>query len=220
MSRASEVLEQLRHAETAAREEVERLLAPAGLAVSEIRSDGDGWRLRVVPREADARSAPGGAGRDADPAPVAAAESRRRGPAPLTRGVEPLTRGVEPLVRQPGETLMALVSRAGDRLRASRADGPGGVCVAPATDAERVEWLAGTLVGDTVLALRHLGEPEDGEKAVQELLRQLGLFLRESRRLIRSEDPGPFLDAIDRWTPAGFPRGRAFLAAGEGVVHA
>ena len=211
MSRASEVLEQLRRAEAAAREEVERLLAPAGLVVSEIRSDGEGWRLRVVPRGAEVR---GGAGRDEDPArSVGTADSS----APA---VAPLTRGVEPLVREPGETLMALVSRAGDRLRVSRGGGPGGLRVPPAAEAERVAWLAGTLVGDTVLALRHLGEPEDGERAVQELHRQLGLFLRESRRLVRSEDPAPFLAAVDRWTPAGFPRGRAFLARGEGVAHA
>lgn len=216
MSRASEVLEQLRQAEAAAREEVERLLAPAGLAVSEIRADGDGWRLRVVARDAEVRSATGGAGRDGDPAPS-------MGPADASahaRPAAPLTRGVEPLVRQSGETLMALVSRAGDRLGVSRGDGPGGLRVPPATDAERVAWLGGTLVGDTVLALRHLGEPEDGERAVQELLRQLGLFLRESRRLIRSEDPAPFLEAVDRWMPAGFPRGRAFLERGEGVAHA
>lgn len=209
MSRASEVLEQLRRAEAAAREEIERLLAPAGLAVSEIRAEGDGWRLRVAPQ---GPAVPGGVGSTGlEAAPAASALP----PAPA-----PLTCGVERLVREPGETLMALVSRAGDRLRVSRGEGRGGVCVAPATDAERVEWLAGTLVGDTILALRHLGEPEDGERALQELHRQLGLFLHESRRLVRSEDPAPFLAAVDRWTPAGFPRGRAFLVAGEGVAHA
>jgi hypothetical protein len=209
MSRASEVLEQLRRAEAAAREEIAHLLAPAGLAVSEVRPEADGWRLLVVPREPEV---PGGPGRgELGAAPPASACP----PAPA-----PLTRGVEPLVRQPNETLMALVSRAGDRLRVSRADGPGGVCVAPAMDAERVEWLAGTLAGDTILALRHLGEPEDGDRALRELHRQLGLYLHESRRLVRSEDPAPFLAAVDRWTPSGFPRGRAFLAAGEGVAHA
>ena len=216
MSRASEVLQQLRRAEAAAREEVERLLAPAGLAVSEIRPDGDGWSLRVVSRDADVWSAPSGAGPDGTSAQSLAASDASAG----SRVPAPRPRGVEPLVRQPGETLMALVTRAGDRLRVSRGEGPGGVCVAPTTDAERVEWLAGTLVGDTVLALRHLGEPEDGGRALEELHRQLGLFLRESRRLIRSEDPRPFLDAIDRWMPAGFPRGQAFLAHGEGVAHA
>jgi hypothetical protein len=209
MSRASEALEKLRRAEAAAREEIGRLLAPAGLAVSEVRPEADGWRLLVAPRDLAVPGGPGGEGLEAAP------PAFTRPPAPA-----PLTRGVEPLVREPGETQMALVSRAGDRLRVSRADGQGGVCVAPATDAERVEWLAGTLVGDTVLALRHLGEPEDGERALQELHRQLGLFLHESRRLVRSEDPDPFLAAVDRWTPAGFPRGRAFLAAGEGVAHA
>lgn len=216
MSRVSEVLEQLRRAEAAAQEEVERLLAPAGLAVSEIRPDGDGWSLRVVSRDADVWSAPSGAVPDGTSAQSLAASDASAG----SRVPAPRTRGMEPLVRQPGETLMALVTRAGDRLRVSRGEGPGGVRVPAATDAERVAWLAGTLVGDTILALRHLGEPEDGEKAVQELLRQLRLFLRESRRLIQSEDPAPFLEAVDRWTPAGFPRGRAFLARGEGVAHA
>ena len=209
MSRASEVLEQLRRAEAAARDEIERLLAPAGLAVREVRAEGDGWQLRIAPSDPGVPGRPGSVGLDAAPAETA----RPSAPAPLTRGVEPL-------VRQPGETLIALVSRAGDRLRVSRGEGKGGVCVAPATDDERVEWLAGTLVGDTILALRHLGEPEDGERALQELHRQLGLFLHESRRLVRSEDPGPFLAAVNRWTPAGFPRGRAFLAADAGVAHA
>ncbi len=204
MSRASEALEQFRRAEAAAREEIERLLAPAGLAVSEVRVEGDGWRLRVAPQGPEV---PGG---PADAERKAASPASTRPPAPAPA----------PLVREPGETLMAAVSRAGDRLRVSRGEGPGGVRVAPAADAERVEWLAGTLVGDTILALRHLSEPEDGERALQELHRQLGLFLHESRRLVRREDSAPFLTAIDRWTPAGFPRGRAFLARGEEVAHA
>lgn len=209
MSRASEVLEQLRRAEAAAREEIGRLLAPAGLVVSEVWAEGDGWQLRVAPREPEVPGGPGRVGLEAAPP----ASAHPQAPAPLTRGVEPL-------VRRPGETLMVVVSRAGDRLRVSRGEGQGGVCVAPATDAERVEWLAGTLVGDTILALRHLGEPEDGDRALQELHRQLGTFLRESRRLVGSQDPAPFLEAVDRWTPARFPRGRAFLARGEEVAHA
>ena len=213
MNRASEVLEQLRRAEAAAREELERLLVPAGLAVTDMHAEGDGWRLRVAPRDSVVRSAAGG-GEEVGPE-----ASLRDSPAepPASR---PLPRSAPPLVRQPGETLMALVSRAGDRLPVARGQGAGGVCVAPATEAERVGWLAGTLVGDTILGLRHLGEPEDGERAIQELHRQLGLFLRESRRLVRREDPAPFLEAVDRWTPAGFPRGQAFLARGEGVAHA
>lgn len=207
MNRTSEVLEQLRRAEAAAREEVERLLEPAGLAVIEIHSDGDGWRLRVARRDPMVRSAAGGSD--------AARPRALRSPVAL-----PTERRAASLVRQPGETLMALVSRAGVRLPVLHAQGRGGVCVAPATDRERVVWLAGTLVGDTVLGLRHLGEPEDGERALQELHRQLGVFLRESRRLVRSDDPGPFLEAVDRWTPAGFPRGQAFLARGKGVAHA
>lgn len=213
MSRASEVLEELRRAEAAAREELERLLAPAGLAVSDIRPDGDGWRLRVAPRNPVLRSAAGGG----DAVRPRASHGDSAAPPPVPPA---LSRRPPPLARQSGETLMALVSRTGDRLPVSRGQGPGGVCVAPATDAERVVWLAGTLVGDTVLGLRHLGEPEDGERALQELHRQLGVFLRESRRLVRSEDPVPFLEAVDRWTPAGFPRGQAFLARGEGVAHA
>lgn len=217
MNRASEVLEQLRRAEAAAREELERLLVPAGLAVSEIHPDGDGWRMRVSPRDAAVRSTAGGAD------PHGASTRARASPvdsAPLPPTPPPLARGAPPLVRQAGETLMALVSRADGRLQVPGRPGPGGVCVAPATDAERVGWLAGTLVGDTVLGLRHLGEPEDGERAVEELHRQLGLFQRESLRLVRSEDPAPFLEAVDRWTPAGFPRGQAFLARGAGVAHA
>ena len=213
MNRASEVLEQLRRAEAAAREELERLLVPAGLAVTDMHADGDGWRLRVAPRDSVVRSA---AGRGEGVGPEA---SLRDSPA-MPSASRPLPRSAPPLVRQPGETLMALVSRAGDRLPVACGQGAGGVCVAPATDAERVGWLAGTLVGDTILGLRHLGEPEDGEQALQELHRQLGLFLRESRRLVRREDPAPFLEAVDRWMPAGFPRGQAFLARGEEVAHA
>jgi hypothetical protein len=201
MNRASEVLEELRRAEAAACEELERLLAPAGLAVGEVRADGDGWRLRLFPRQADAHVDPSAA------------------PTQPPDG-EPRSRGVEPLARRPGETLMALVSRSGDRLRVSRGDGSGGLRVAPASDVERVRWLGGTLVGDTLLALRHLGEPEDGDRALQELARQLDLFRAESRRLIRSEDAAPFLEALDRWTPAAFPRGRAFLARAEEVARA
>ena len=115
---------------------------------------------------------------------------------------------------------MALVSRAGDQLRVSRGEGPGGLRVAPATDAERVQWLGGTLVGDTLLALRHLGEAEDGDRAIQELVRQLELFRAESRRLVRTEEPAPFLEALDRWTPAAFPRGRAFLSRAAEVARA
>ncbi|HEX8243443.1 MAG TPA: hypothetical protein VF541_08110 [Longimicrobium sp.] len=203
MNRASEVLEKLRRAEAAACEELERLLAPAGLAVGEIRADGDGWRLRLLPRHAHAHAAPTAAAALAQPPD---GESR--------------SRGVEPLARRPGETLMALVSRAGDRLRVSRGDGPGGLRVTPASDVERVRWLGGTLVGDTLLALRHLGEPEDGDRALQELVRQLDLFRAESRRLIRSEDAAPFLEALDRWTPAACPRGRAVLARAEEVARA
>lgn len=206
MNRASEVLEELRRAEAAARDELERLLAPMDVAVGEIRADGDGWRLRLLPREAGTHVAPA-------PEPARAATTPGR-------DVEPRSRGVEPLVRRPGETLMALVSRAGDRLRVSRGEGPGGLRVAPATDAERVRWLGGTLVGDTLLALRHLGEREDGDRAIQELVRQLELFRAESRRLVRSEDPASFLEALDHWTAASFPRGRAFLARAEEVARA
>jgi hypothetical protein len=202
MNQVSEVLVALRRAEAAARDELERLLAPAGLGVAEIRADGEGWRLQVVPRNAAREVVP--------PAPAA----------PATHAGARARRTADPLVRQPGETLIALVSRAGDGLRAGRGDGPGGVRAPAATDAQRVQWLGGTLVGDTLLALRHLGEPEEGERALQELVRQLDLFRRESRRLVRGEDPAPFLEALERWTPPGFPRGRAFLARSEEVARA
>jgi hypothetical protein len=207
MSRASEVLEQLRHAEAAAREEIGRLLAPAGLVVGEARVEGDGWRLLVVPLRSELRDGQGSA----------AVEPLARAAAP---GPAPLARGAEPLVRRPGETLIGLVSRAGDQLRVSRGEGQGGIRVAAATNAERVEWLAGTLVGDTILALRHLGEAEDGERAFPELQRQVGLFQDESRRLGQSDDPAPFMAAVARWTPAGLPRGGALVAPRKEVGDA
>lgn len=213
MSRVSEVLERYREAEAAAREEVERLLAPAGLRVGEFRSDGDGWRLHLLPAGAQG-SVP--------------AEATGRGQAGESQGaarpaVPPAgspTQGVPALVREGEESLMAMVGRAGDGLRVNREAGPGGFRVSPAAESERVTWLAGTLVGDTILALRHLGEPEDGTTALHELHRQLGLFRRESRRLTGSDDAEAFLAAVDRWTPAGFPRGAAFLARAEEVAHA
>jgi hypothetical protein len=204
MSRAREVLEEYRRADAAARQEVDRLLAPAGLVVTELARDGEGWRLRLVP----------GAG-GAVPAtpPVPAAEHR-------VQGEERVTSGVEPLVRAPGESLLALAARGGDRLRITRAGGEGGLRVPPAAAEDRIGWLAGTLVGDTVLALRHLGEPEEGEAVVAELHRQFRLFTQESTRLIGAGEPGPFLQAVDRWMPSGFPRGAAFLSRGEDVAHA
>jgi hypothetical protein len=203
MSRAREVLEEYRRVDAAARQEVDRLLAPAGLIVTDLARDGDGWRLHVAPRAAAAVTA----------APVPAAEQ------PVS-AEERVTSGAEPLVRAPGESLLALAARGGDRLRITRAGGEGGLQVAPAAAQERIGWLAGTLVGDTVLALRHLGEPEEGEAVIVELHRQLRLFRQESTRLIGTGEPGPFLEAVDRWMPAGFPRGAAFLSRGEDVAHA
>lgn len=204
MSRAREVLEDYRRADEAARQEVDRLLAPAGLVVTELARDGDGWRLRV---------AAGAGGAVPSTPPVPAAEHR-------VQGEERVTSGVEPLVRAPGESLLALAARGGDRLRIPRAGGEGGLRVAPAAPEERIGWLAGTLVGDTVLALRHLGKAEEGEAVVAELHRQLRLFTQESTRLIGAGEPGPFLQAVDRWMPSGFPRGAAFLSRDEDVAHA
>lgn len=204
MSRAREVLEEYRRADAAARQEVDRLLAPAGLVVTELARDGDGWRLRVA----------AGAGGAVPATPsVPAAE-------PQVQAGERVTSGAEPLVRAPGESLLALAARGGDRLRITRAGGEGGLQVPPAAAEDRVGWLAGTLVGDTVLARRHLGEPEEGEAVVAELHRQLRLFTQESTRLIGTGEPGPFLRAVDRWMPSGFPRGAAFLTGSEDVAHA
>jgi hypothetical protein len=55
---------------------------------------------------------------------------------------------------------------------------------------------------------------------VAELHRQLRLFTQESTRLIGAGEPGPFLQAVDRWMPSGFPRDAAFLSRGEDVAHA
>jgi len=211
MSRASEVLQEYRRAEAAAREEVGRLLQPAGLRVSEIAPAGEGWRLHVVPAAGLVGPAP-------ETAPAAAATATNGGlPAPPVRNV---TAGVAPLVRAEGETLMQLVARAGPELRVGAAAGAGGVRVAPASSQERMEWLAGTLVGDTILALRHLGEPEDADAALQDLHRQLRLYREQSRRLVGREELAPFVAAVDRWTPPGFPRGAAFLSGAAEVADA
>lgn len=205
MSRIRELLDESRRADAAARAEVERLLAPADLVVTELARDGDGWRLRISVAE--------GGAVDVVPRPATAAVPR------LARA-EPVTRGVEPLVRVSGESLLALAARGGVRLRITRGGGEGGLRMPPAAPEERIAWLGATLVGDTVLARRHLGEAEEGDAVVAELHRQLRLFGQESRRLIESGDPGPFLQAVDRWMPSGFPRGDAFLALGEVIADA
>ena len=205
MSRVRELLEDARRADAAAREEVGRLLAPAGLSVTELASDGDGWRRRIA--------VAGGGVVGLAPRPPAAA-----GTQPTRQ--EPLTQGVEPLVRGDGESLLALAARGGDRLRITRGDGEGGLRMPAAAPQERIAWLGGTLVGDTVLARRHLGQPEEGDAVVAELHRQLRLFGQESTRLIGAGEPGPFLEAVHRWMPPGFPRGGAFLALGEVVADA
>jgi hypothetical protein len=203
MSRASEVLDEYWRAGVVARAEMERLLSAAGLVVTELVPDGDGWRLRL------AQSAPGVVPREA--APVAT-DARAGGRSTLS---------VAPLVRRPGETLMELVGRADGRFRIRRAaTGAGGIGEGEVQAQERICWLGGTLVGDTMLALRHLGEPEDGEDVVVELRRQFGLFEQESVRLVGTSDSAPFLAAIDRWMPPAFPRGDAFLAGVEGSTHA
>lgn len=204
MSRAREVLDEYRRVDAAAREEVGRLLAPAGLEVTEMVRDGEGWRLRLVD------------------AVVAGHVSSSPVPSvvPVVRAAARSTGAAEALVREGGESLMSLVSRAGNRLRVSETEGPGGLRAAAAGAVERIAWLGGTLVGDTVLALRHLGRPEDGDDVVGELHRQLRLFRQESERLLGTDDPAPFLAAVDRWMPPAFPRGAVFLARAEEVAHA
>lgn len=212
MNRAREMLESYQRADAAAREELGRLLAPAGLFVTELVRDGGGWRLRLAdsPSRVDAAPLPAGAV-----------------PAQLDGGVreEPIVdttsarSAAAPLVRVAGESLMSLVGRRDERLRVTRTAG-GGLRAEPAGASERVVWLGGTLVGDTVLALRHLGQLEEGPHVEAELHRQLRLFTQESTRLAGSGDPAPFLAAVDRWMPAAFPRGADFLAGGEEVARA
>lgn len=217
MSRADEVMAAYARAEGAAREALERLLAPAGLRVSRIRSDGAGWRLRVVPVvEADhgARVDGGQSGSHGGPADATA---RVEGGAGEFVGSGLAER--EPAVRREGETLMALTARARGGMRVSTG-GPGGLRPPTATDADRVRWLGVTLVGDTLLALRHLGRPEDGPEALVALHEQLELFRRESAGGGRKGGTEVFLDALDRWTAPGFPRGAAFLAARVEGAHA
>lgn len=209
MSGASEALKRYRQAEAAVREEVGRLLAPAGLAVRGLRPEGGGgWRLWVIPAGAPAPRAGAGEGAVGMEPPAEAG------------GAGSPTAGAAPLARRDGETLAELVSRADGRLRVGRGEGPGGIRAVPATAEARVEWLAGTLVGDTLLALRHAGEPEDAEAALRHLYRQLGRFRGESERLGGSGDPAPFLAALGRWAPAGFPGGAEFLDGAEAAAHA
>jgi hypothetical protein len=137
-------------------------------------------------------------------------------PAPAARANR--TVGAAALQRAPGETLMALVARASTALRVRGAGAAGGIRIAAPNPAVQVEWLAGTLVGDAILALRHVGAPEDGDEAVADLHRQLRVFRGECRRLLGHDDDAPFLVALASWTPAGFPRGPAFLARGGEVV--
>lgn len=217
MSQVNEAMAAYARAEGAAREALERLLAPAGLRVSRIRRDGAGWRLRVVPAvDADHGARVDGRQSSSHGGP-AHADSRAEGGSGESGG-----RGLaeqEPVVRREGETLMALTARAGGGMRVA-AGGPGGLRPPTVADAERVRWLGATLVGDTLLAFRHLGRPEDGPEALAALHAQLELFRRESARGGHAWEPSPFLEALDRWTVPGFPRGAAFLSARVEGAHA
>lgn len=198
----TDALETYRRAEAGVRTALDRILSVEGLHVTAISPEGEGWRLHVTRWVAA-------------PVPVRAEPSTGRAEAKAPYRDHPV-RSAAALRRAPGETLTALTGRAGDGLRiATSSARPGGIPSEPLSDEQRIRWLGATLVGDTILGLRHLGEPEDGPGARQELGRQYRVFLAESRRL-GNEDPAPFLDAIDKWTPVGFPRGGAFLSILDG----
>jgi len=199
-----QALDDLARAQAEVARELSRLLAPAGLVVRDAAAAGSGWRLYV-----EAADAPPETGR--------VRPETSSGAAPRPRANR--TAGVAALQRAPGETLMALVARAGEELRVGGASAGGGIRIAAPEPEVHAQWLAGTLVGDVILALRYLGEPEDGDRAVVELHRQLRVFRQESRRLLGRDDDAPFLVALESWTPAGFPRGPAFLARGGEVVY-
>jgi len=203
MSRARELLEECRRAETAAREEIGRLLTPAGLLVTGLVAEPGGWTLRLAPPAGGAAAGSAVAATRARPAGSGAASGE-----------------IVPRVRAPGETLLGVAGRADDRLRVSGGVGKGGLRAPALSAQERIAALGGTLVGDTVLALRHLGDPEEGEAVVTELHRQLRRFREESTRLLGHGDPAPFLVAMDRWMPAAFPRGSDFLSRAEEVADA
>jgi hypothetical protein len=188
MSRERNALDAYRSAGLTAREQLDRLLAPAGVSVAELFPDGDGWRLRLVPQSVSMEPPDSVVGM------------------PGHTGRRSITAGVAPLLRNPGESLFAMAQRGAGTLRVSRDDGPGGLCVAVLDQAERIRLLAGTLVGDTVLALRHLGEDAEGPGAAVELEHQYRLFVAESRRLGPPEDPALFASALERWVP-GLSRG-------------
>jgi hypothetical protein len=191
-----------RRALSALHGELDLLLAPAGLRVDAVQPEGAGWVLRVSGTETGAAVSGAGAGSATRVSSVADAAS----------GIARAAREAVALTRAGNETLMEMLGRAGAHLAVGRLRGEGGLrATAPEGD-ERLAWLAATLVGDTVLAVRHVGGPEDGAEVMEELQRQLAVFGRESRRVSGAEDPAPFLAAVDSWMPAGFPRGAAFLA--------
>lgn len=206
MSSMTDALETYRRAEAGVRAALDRILSAEGLHVTAISAEGEGWRLHVTGWVA---------------APVSVRAEPSTGPAePKAPNRDHPARSATALRRAPGETLMALTGRASDGLRiATSSASPGSMRSGPVSDEQRIRWLGATLVGDTILGLRHLGEPEDGPGARQELGRQYRVFLAEGRRL-GNADPAPFLDAIDQWTPAGFPRGVAFLSIVDGESDA
>jgi hypothetical protein len=182
--------------------EMDLLLAPAGLRVDAVQPEGAGWVLRVSGNDAEAPA--GGAG--------AGSASGVTGAVDRTVGIARAVRAAGALSRAGDETLMEMLGRAGAHLTLGRLRGEGGLRAAAPDGSERLAWLAATLVGDTVLAVRHGGGAEDGDGVMEELQRQLAVFRRESRRVSGAEDSAPFLAAVDAWMPAGFPRGTAFLA--------
>lgn len=199
----SEVLQTYRRAGSEARALLDRLLAPAGVAVTRVVPEGDGWTVHVVPR-----------------APVTDVVQSSPGDRPRSAPGRPSTHGVEPLVRREGESLFALASRGGGELRVREDRGPGGICVPPLDAAERIRLLAGTLVGDTILALRHLGDAEDGPAAREEMDRQFTLFVEESARLGVVVDPVVFASAVEQWAPGMAAIGGAWSSFERGNHHA
>lgn len=200
MSRVTELLQDLERIEAEIRSELSAALAPLGLRVRGIQSDGVGYLLQVDPLEVQP---PGARERDRVSALAAPVSEAARGERAATASTKAEPRTFPPRMERIGdETLAALVARAP---RNPAAEGPPGIRTPPVNPERSVELLAGTLVGDTVLALTHLGEQNDAGRSASELGQQLVLFRSESKRLVGHADDTLFARAVERWAPAGFP---------------
>lgn len=207
MSRVRELLRQRDDLDVTLCAELDTLLAPAGLRVRLVESDGIGYTIKADPVNQN------GAGVHAGPTSsgeMVAPEGRPRNtlgtPSPLPQALE----------RAGDETLASLLQR----VRPGPAEGPGGIRTSAVASAVALNLLAGTLVGDTMLALTHLGQQADAAVAMEALGRQLEVFRAESGRLGAGDDLAPFLRALELWAPARVPRGEAFLNTVAGGVHA